>query len=101
MTKQIVETTGSFQVVDPRTGAVVPHDRPMVVLLTHLIYTRTNSGQLRVLAKDLPDAASDADFQGFWKESKGDKDLAVQSYVASLEPKPAENDPEVKKAKGK
>jgi hypothetical protein len=99
MAKYLVETTGSFQVVDPRTGAVVPHNRPMVVQLTHLIHTRINSGQLRVLAKDLPDGANDADFVGFWKESKGDKELAVESYVSSLVPT-LEFDPKPK-GKGK
>lgn len=59
--KAIVETKGTFQLMDPGLNQFIPHNRPAVVTVTPFIQTRLGLGQLTVVAGSLPDIASDAE----------------------------------------
>jgi hypothetical protein len=84
--KMIVETVGSIQCMGSLMagGDAVPHNRPAVVEATTYIQMKAASGVIKILAQDVPDNANDAEFAGFWLSAKGDTELAVESYLASL-----------------
>lgn len=85
----IVETTGDFGIVDGYRRASVPKNRPAVMYESALIRQQIDIGQLRVLARDLPDDASDEDFKKFWEGSDGKADLAIASFMSQFKPAPA------------
>lgn len=90
--KILIETTGSFMLVDPYTGEEINPHRPHVVTHTSFIDQRIASRQLHVVNADLTDEATDAEFAEFWAESKGDAPLAIASFVSkfsSQDPEPA------------
>ncbi len=85
--QNLVETTGEFMLVDPGTGNEIAHNRPSVCGATHFVASRVALGQVTVLSNQIPNDLTDKDFAKFWSESNGDKDLAVQSFLASFGPK--------------
>lgn len=100
--KLLVETTGQFMLVDAITGDILEAHRPSVVRSTSFITARATIGQVGVIHNQLPEEASDEEFAKFWRDSGGDKDLAVDSYLASLFPVSDEDNEEAPKPqKGK
>jgi len=91
--KVLIETTGKFMLLDPVTLEEIHSRRPTVASKTSFIEQRINMGHISLLKADLPDSASDAEFATFWKECAGDKELAVESYLASLAGSLAEGRP--------
>lgn len=83
MAKLIVETTGAFMLMDGR-GNFVPTDRPAVLPVSPFVDERRGRAQLRILSDQLPDEANDAEWAEWWAEAKGDRDLAIESYVAKF-----------------
>lgn len=93
----IVKTTGPFALSDfTQGGVLIGSRRPVVVSQTAFISTRISIGQLKLIAK-APDEANNDDFQAFLDEVEGDEDLAIASYLSSLEDND-ETDVEEKKA---
>lgn len=86
MAKQLVVTTGDFELVDYSGSetVIIGKTRPVVVDNTSFIQARAAAGQIRVLETDLPDDATDEEFAGYWKESDGDQPLAVEAYKSSF-----------------
>lgn len=81
--KNIVKVTGAFMLIDPQTKDYI-EERPHVVTWTQFLEARTGKGQIKILAANLPDEASDIEFQRYLDEAE-DVDLAVASYVSSFE----------------
>lgn len=86
--KVLVETTSSIMLVDPLSGDVLPWNRPAVMRWTTFLDTRTGLGQVKVLANEIPDDATDEDWEGFWNDSDQEKDLAVASFMSAVKPEP-------------
>ena len=87
MTKKIIiETIGSFMYVDVNNGFVIPSHRPCVAELTTFIESRIADDKIKLLSAGytLPKEANDDDFLTFLKESKGNNELAITSYISSL-----------------
>jgi hypothetical protein len=59
--KILVETTGSFMLMDRLTRTLIPHDQPAEVELNPFIQERIDAGQLRVLEGDLPKPEAEAE----------------------------------------
>lgn len=79
--KILCETTGPFQIVDfDNGGAVIRSHRPSVAVNSHLISSRAAIGQITVLG-NVNDEATDDEFAVYWKETEGDKKLAVASFL--------------------
>ena len=81
--KAIVETQGSFQLMDPGTGQFIPHNRPAVVTVSPFIQTRLGLGQLTVVAANLPDIANDAGLVASLAEYGPEEGLST--YLLTLE----------------
>lgn len=101
--KMIVETTGSFGLLDPYTGDYLPFNRPCVVNTNEFMATRISLEQLKLLGM-VTDKATDKEFVAYLKDSgkpsKKATDLAVASFISAFEPE--EDKPKVKpKFKGK
>lgn len=96
--KLIVETTGAFMLLDPYTRDEIDAIRPSVVRATPFIQERTAASQIKVLATDLPEDASDADFLEYWKENKKS---AVDAYLSAVLPEPEPKKAAPKKESGK
>lgn len=86
--KLLVETTGAFQLQGDHHGEHIPWNRPAVVYQSNFVTARVSTGAVSVLGQ-VNDQASDAEFANYLKESDGDMELAVASFLDtfSLEPK--------------
>lgn len=97
--KRIVETTGSFMLVDPTYGGIIWDDRPCVVKWSSFFEARTGAGEIRVLHTDLPEEATDEEFLEYLNDA-GKADLAVASFVSKFtESKPTPQTKKTPKAK--
>lgn len=95
MTKVIIESKPNAKgerlcYVEPQTGLVINSKRPTVVTNTPFVKEHISDGRFDLLASKLPDEASDEEFAEYFKESEGDKELAVESFVASFNNKDEE-----------
>lgn len=96
MAKLIVKTTGNFMLIDPANRAEIDADRPTVVDRTTFVGARAALGQLEVLATDVRDDATDAEFLEYFKACDGNETLAVAAFVDAFsknEPAPAAPEP--------
>lgn len=82
--KVIAKTTSAINLIEPMTRELL-EEIPRVVHWSQFLESRTGKGQIKVLASDLPDEATDKEFQGFLDESDGDVDLAVEAYKSTFE----------------
>jgi len=90
MSKALVETTGPFQLVDERQQ-LIHSDRPTVADVgSNMFQHRAAAGQIRLLAGELQDAATDKEFAKFWAEAEGNHELAIASFLSAFGPKVAE-----------
>jgi hypothetical protein len=71
---------------------VVHPSRPSVVTYTAFIQSRVASGQLVLVAANVPDSMTDDQFLDFWKGSERDEALAVQSFESAY-PAPEVDEP--------
>ena len=83
--KVLVETTGPFQLLSMATFQGIQAHRPSVIVMEPFFQARLGIGQVRVLCNNLKTEATDKEFAEFWKEAKGDKALAVQSFLAKYD----------------
>jgi hypothetical protein len=82
--KVIAHTTGAFQLLDGLSGDLISAHRPSVVKKTSFVTARLAIEQVKIVT-EVPDAATDEAFAKHWKDSDGDIDLAVQSFLATFE----------------
>jgi hypothetical protein len=87
--KVIAQTTSSILLMDPINQDVVSYDKPTVVTWSHFFEARAGKGQIKTLASNLPDEASNEEFQEYLKEADGKIELAVESFVSQFEEKEA------------
>lgn len=80
--KQIVQTTGSFILMDPYTNDEISASRPSVVGVSPFIEARAAARQLKILKSDLPERASDEEFAEYWAEGP---EMAVDAFASSFE----------------
>lgn len=78
--------------MDPQTKEFITN-APRVVVWSHFLEARTGKGQLKILASDLPELATDEDFQAFLADSDQKEDLAVASFVSQFEEDEDEKEP--------
>lgn len=78
--KLLVETTGAFQVLNPDTYERIRHEGLTVVTKSQFIHERASIGQLRVKGQ-VNDEASDDEWLETLRESDGDEELALASFL--------------------
>jgi hypothetical protein len=76
LVKILAETKGSFQLLEPMSGELLPFNRPAVVFSTSFFQTRIARGDVTVHA-ELKDEATDAEFAKYWAEAQ---DIAIASF---------------------
>lgn len=81
--KCIVETTGRFMLLNT-TSEEIPSQRPSVTTMTPFVDVRINKKELKVLARNLPRKANDADFKEVLVAMEGNKKAAVAAYAAEF-----------------
>ena len=84
MAKQLIETTGSFELVDyaGTQTTLIQASRPTVAESTPFVASRAAIGQIKFL-ENLNDEATDEEFAKYWSESNGDRALAIESFKAA------------------
>lgn len=95
MRYMLVETTGDFMLVDPNGQAIQSH-RPSVVVSTGFVQSRMALDQIRWLG-DLPERATDAEFEKTFKDADGDGLLATASFLNEYLPTADDLDQEEEK----
>jgi hypothetical protein len=89
--KVLLKTAGSFSLYDPDSLQPVNKDRPYIVDSSNFFHQRLGLGQLKVVAEDWPDHATDAGWAAVLKACDGDIEMAIAAYKAELTP-PAEDE---------
>ena len=84
--KALVETAGDFSLyfMDAENN-VAQKTRPSLVPVNAFYNQRLGLGHLKVLRAELPDDAKDAAFAKHLEDSEGDWELALDSYLSTLE----------------
>lgn len=98
--KIIVKTTGSFGLVDPINMTAIEKDRLNLVAATNFVQGRVSLGQLKIVASDFPDVATQEDWDAYLKDSDGDVELAIAAFRSQYEDKEVQ-DEEKPASKGK
>lgn len=82
MAKALVETTGSFMLVDPQGMQSIPSHRPCVVKVTSFLQPQVLNDRVRVFGQ-LRDDATDEDFVEALHGSKN-QSVAVEAFLAEF-----------------
>lgn len=69
--------------MSPDTNERIRANRPSVVVSSSFFSEKISEGTVTVIAA-LNDAATDAEFVEYWKESKGNRDLAIASFKSTF-----------------
>ena len=93
--KILAETKGDFMLMDVFSNQEIEAHRPCVVERSAFINARIGVGQVVVLA-NLKPQATDAELVKYITESKGDLELAVESFKSEF----VRDEKLTKKAKG-
>ena len=93
--KQIIETTGSFQLYLPAPGFFAQAHRPSVVHIAAFFEQHAAAGRIRVLGQ-VNDDATDEEFVKYVEDPKGDMDLAVAAFISAFPAEPAKKPPVLK-----
>jgi hypothetical protein len=80
--KALVITKDSATRLNTTLGEVIDAFRPSVVTVTEFVKTLAMSRCIEPLGGELPDSATDAEFEKFWKESDKNVDLAISSFLS-------------------
>lgn len=89
--KVLVITTDKSTRINPGTAECIQAFRPCVVTITEFVKTLSMESKIEVIAKDLPETVTDFDYLKFHRESKGNHELAVRSFLAALAGNPTAN----------
>lgn len=81
--KTIAKTTSAIMLMDPYQRQELD-ETPHLVTWNHFFEARTGKGQIKILASNIPDSATDEDLQAFLKDS-GTEELAIASFVSQFE----------------
>ena len=81
--KLLVGTTGDFQIICEDSGQRIRFQGYTVVDPTNFISSRVANGQLKLIHQ-IGDAADDAEWLIYAKESGTDTELAVASFVSAF-----------------
>lgn len=87
--KLLAETTGNFMLHDLSTGQSLQANRPSVINRSAFIDARIALSQIAKVA-DVPATVTDEDFEAFWTDSGGDRELAVASFLSQFAPEAAD-----------
>lgn len=79
--KVLCETTGQFGL--HHDGQSIEANRPAVIDMTEFFGARAAIGQIRTLGT-LRDEATNKEWLQYWKESDGDRELAVESFLSAF-----------------
>ena len=86
MPKVLAETTKPIMLLEPTSGQMLGHDRPYVIDYSSFFESRTGKGEIRIIEAELPDTATDKEFEECLKASDGDVALAVASFISIVKP---------------
>lgn len=67
---------------------VIKAKRPTLLLHTGHIDRKLQEGKIEILARNLPDEATDADFVKTWRKMDKDNERAIKAYCAVFGQKP-------------
>lgn len=65
----------------------VDNIRPRLVVMTHTLANQVGKKLVRVLREDLETSLTDIDFEGIWKEAKGDEKAALVAFDKAVKAK--------------
>lgn len=80
--KHLIETKGAFMLMDPQTNQLVPENRPCVVRSTTFLEERIAKGHLTLVAADIPEEATDVEFEAYWVENA---EIAVEAFLSKFD----------------
>lgn len=83
--KLIVTTTRPIVLIDPNNSHVISQ-RPSITPSNQFIVARIGLGDVKILASELPDEATNEELQKFLSNSDEDYELAVQAYMSKFAP---------------
>lgn len=85
MTRSILETTGDFQLIDFETNTLIRFQGPTLVEQadTAFIQARITIGHLKLIGV-VNDEATDEELLKYIKESDGNYELAVASFMSAF-----------------
>lgn len=83
MMKVLAETKGDYQLYDFSTGGMVAAHRPSVVSMSTFLQDRVGREQVRIFG-ELKSEASDDDFKTLFDEADGNKQFAVDAFLAEF-----------------
>jgi hypothetical protein len=86
--KLIVETTGDFQIRSAMDEQYARHDRPSVVRKSSFINQHAIAGRLVTLGQ-VNDEATDEELVKYLESAKGDRELALASFIEAFPVNPA------------
>src|SRR4028119_331486 len=75
---------GKFELLLEK-GEYLYSNRPSVVTMTEFMNLQILKGLITVVEKDLPDHATDAEFEKFFNDSDKDEAMAAQNFRAKVE----------------
>lgn len=82
MSKIIVKLTEKVCLIDTNNGKNLNSARPYLVVRTNFIEERISTGLLKVIAINIPDEATDADFSDWFLECKKDENFAIEAFMS-------------------
>lgn len=83
--KHIVQATQPIVLMDPNNGQIV-EQKPSLITHTQFIAVRIGLGEIKILVADVPDEATNEEFQKFIVDSEGNHDLAIDSFMSQYKP---------------
>lgn len=83
--KIIAKPTGAFMLILAYGETLMPH-RPSVLTCDDFVQSKIAAGMVKVIESDLPEEATDLEYEKFWEESNKDEALSVQSFVSKFKP---------------
>lgn len=81
--KQIVETTGEFQLYLPAPGFFAQAHRPSVVHISAFFEQHAAAGRIKILGH-VNDDATDEELVRYLEGSKGDEELAIAAFISEF-----------------
>lgn len=79
--KCIVETRGEIGLLSPHGESII-YGRPALVYMSEFVEIKLQEKQLKVLAREIPASAENAEWLKHWRSCNKDMKLAVDSFCA-------------------
>ena len=84
LNKLIVKPVGPHMYIDITNGDHIPEGRPSVVFRTGFVMEKIGEGHIELITPNIPQEASNLEFQKYLSESDGDEKLAVASFLSQF-----------------